>query len=196
MSKIPYTKMIYDPLKLAYLAGIVDGEGCLTIYKVAPAKYNRFQNPQYRASLKIANTNIKLVEWLDNEFSNFNSGYKQQKRSIFKKNSTHERWIYEWEVQNFRLVDVLTQIRPYLVLKKRQCEVLLAFRETYGGQTFGAHKPLCSKIIAQREIFLQEIRVLNAKGFLKASLEYDRTNKNLGPCCPPLTQPGVPSQSG
>lgn len=170
MPEIPYEKVIYDPLKLAYLAGIVDGEGCLTIYKVAPAKYNRFQNPQYRSTLKIANTNVALMDWLNKEFSNMNSGHKQHLRSIFKKNSTHERWIYEWEVQGYRLVDILTQIQPYLVLKKRQCEVLLAFRSTYINRSFGAHKPLCPKIIAQREEHLLEIRKLNAKGFLKASL--------------------------
>lgn len=173
MPEIAYEKIIYDPLKLAYLAGIVDGEGCLTIYKVAPAKYNRFQNPQYRSTLKIANTNFALMDWLNKEFSNMNSGHKQHLRSIFKKNSTHERWIYEWEVQGFRLVDILTQIQPYLVLKRRQSEVLLAFRATYIGRSFGAHKPLCPKIIAQREEHLLEIRKLNAKGFLKAALQID-----------------------
>src|SRR5258708_9345020 len=122
MPEIKYDKIIYEPLKLAYLAGIIDGEGCLTIYKVAPAKYNRFQNPQYRASCKIANTNVKLMDWLNSTFSNFNSGHKQHMRSIFKKNSIHDRWIYEWEVQGFRLVDLLTQVQPYFGLKKRQSE--------------------------------------------------------------------------
>jgi len=38
MPIIEYEKVIYDPLKLAYLAGIVDGEGSLCIYRVNPAK--------------------------------------------------------------------------------------------------------------------------------------------------------------
>ena len=43
MPIIPYENKIYDPLILAYLAGIVDGEGSLCIYRVNPAKYNRIK---------------------------------------------------------------------------------------------------------------------------------------------------------
>lgn len=175
MPVIKYEKVIYDPIKLAYLAGIIDGEGSLCIYRVNPAKYNRYQTPNFRCALHISNTNIKLMEWLDENFSNFNSKHKQCKRSIFRKNSVHDRWIYDWCVQAHRLVDLCQQVLPYLVLKKRQAELILEFRSTYTQKSFGNKTPLDPKTVEKRENIRIEMSKLNAKGFLKAELEH----KNL-----------------
>ena len=176
MPIIPYEKIIYDPHKLAYLAGIVDGEGSICIYRVNPAKYNRYQNPSFRGVLNISNTKKELFDWIEEHFGNLNKS-KKHKRAIFKKNSTHERWIYEWVVQGHRLVDICTQIMPYLVLKKRQCELMIEFRKTFELQKgYGAHTPLDANIIALREDIRVEMSQLNAKGFLKAEIEHFSPN--------------------
>jgi hypothetical protein len=172
MPVIPYEKIVYDPLKLAYLAGIIDGEGSICAYKVYPAGYNRYANASYRCVLNISNTRKVLMDWLDENFSNFNSGQKQHKRSIYKKNSTHDRMIYEWVVQGHRLADVCGQLLPYLVLKKRQAELAIEFRGTFGiEKSFGKDRKLDPKIIEHRERILFELRELNAKGFYKAFIE-------------------------
>lgn len=176
MPIVQYEKVVYEPLKLAYLAGIVDGEGSLCIYRVNPAKYNRYQTPNFRSVLNISNTRYELMEWLDTNFSNFNSGHKKHRRSIFKKNSTHERWIYEWVVQAHRLVDVCQQIMPYLVLKKRQAELILEFRSTYTQKSFGASTPLDPETVEKREKIRLEMCRLNAKGFLKADFQNSISN--------------------
>lgn len=173
MPEIAYEKVIYDPIKLAYLAGIVDGEGSLCIYRVNPAKYNRYQTPNFRAVLNISNTKKELFDWIEKNFSNLNHKHKKHKRSIFKKNSTHERYIYEWVIQGNRLVDICTQILPYLVLKKRQAELIIEFRSTYKIQKkFGSNTPLDSDILIKREDIRVEMSRLNAKGFLKADFEH------------------------
>ena len=172
MPEIPYEKIIYNPLKLAYLAGIVDGEGSICIYRVNPAKYNRYQNPSFRGVLNISNTKKELFDWIEKQFSNLNKS-KKHRRSIFKKNSTHERWIYEWVVQGHRVIDICTQILPYLVIKKRQAELMIEFRKTFENQKgCGAHTPLDPEIIALREDIRVEMSHLNAKGFLKAEIEH------------------------
>lgn len=172
MPVIPYDRIIYDPIKLAYLAGIVDGEGSICIYRVNPAKYNRYQNPCFRSVLNISNTRKELFDWIEDNFGNLNHS-KKHRRSIFKKNSTHERWIYEWVVQGHRLVDICTQLLPYLVLKKRQAELIIEFRKTYEVQRgFGSNTPLSPDIIATREDIRVEMSRLNAKGFLKAEIEH------------------------
>lgn len=172
MPVIPYEKVVYDPLKLAYLAGIVDGEGSICIYRVNPAKYNRYQNPSFRCALHISNTNKKLFEWIEEHFGNLNQKTKKQMRTIFKKNSTHDRWIYEWIIQAHRMVDLCTQLLPYLILKKRQAELVIQFRATYTQKGFGAHTPLDPETIAIREDIRMEMCRLNAKGFLKAEFEH------------------------
>jgi len=172
MPIIEYKKIIYDPIKLAYLAGIVDGEGSLCIYRVNPAKYNRYQNPNFRSVLNISNTRKELFDWIEEHFGNLNHS-KKHRRSIFKKNSVHERWIYEWVIQGHRLVDICSQLLPYLVLKKRQAELIIEFRKTYEIQKgFGAHTPLSPEIIAQREDIRVEMTRLNAKGFLKSQYDH------------------------
>jgi hypothetical protein len=175
MPEIAYEKVIYDPLKLAYLAGIVDGEGSLCIYRVNPAKYNRYQTPNFRSVLNISNTKKELFDWIEEHFSNLNHKSKKHKRSIFKKNSTHERWIYEWVIQGHRLVDVCTQLLPYLVLKKEQAKLILKFRKTYTQKSFGSQTPLDPKTVEKREKIRLEMCRLNAKGFLKAEFEHNES---------------------
>jgi hypothetical protein len=172
MPIIEYEKVIYDPLKLAYMAGIVDCEGSLCIYRVNPAKYNRYQSPNFRSVLNISNTKKELFDWIEQHFANMNHKSKKHKRSIFKKNGVHERYIYEWVVQGIRLVDLCTQLLPYLVLKKRQAELILQFRATYTQKGFGAHTPLDPETMAIREDIRIEMCRLNAKGFLKADFEH------------------------
>ena len=163
MPERPYTKEIYDPIKLAYLAGIIDGEGCFTIYKVAPAKYNRFQNPQYRSSLTICNTKIELMEWLDETFKNLNHSHKQHRRFSRKDHLVYDRMIYEWTLQGFRLVDICNQVLPYLVIKRKQCALVVKFRETYTGNRYGSTKGLEPHLLAEREHLRTEMGKLNAK---------------------------------
>lgn len=171
MPIIPYEKVTYDPIKLAYLAGIVDGEGSICIYRVNPAKYNRYQNPNFRCCLHISNTKKELFDWIEEHFGNLNQKHKKQMRVIFKKNSKHERYIYEWIINAHRMVDLCTQLIPYLVLKKRQAELVLQFRATFTQKGFGAHTPLDPETLAIREDIRVEMCRLNAKGFLKAEYE-------------------------
>jgi len=176
MPNIPYEKVIYDPFNLAYLAGIVDGEGSICIYRVNPAKYNRYQNPSFRGALHVSNTRYELFEWIEKHFSNLNPA-KKSKRAIFRKNSIHDRWIYDWCIQGHRMTDLLQQLLPFLVLKKRQAELMIEFRKTFEIQKgFGAHTPLNPEIIALREDIRTEMTRLNAKGFLKAEYEHFSPN--------------------
>jgi|SRR5271154_16820 len=167
MPEIPYEKIIYNPSMLAYLAGIVDGKGSICIFRINPAKYNRYQNPCFRGVLTISNTREELFEWIEKNFGDLNKS-KKHRRSIFKKNSTHEGWIYEWVIQGPRLVDICTQLLPFLVVKKRQAELMIQFRKTFELQKgYGAHTTLDPEIIALREDIRIEMSNLNAKRFLK-----------------------------
>ena len=164
MPKKEYVPQTYDPIQLAYLAGIIDGEGCFTIYKVPPAKYNRFQTAAYRASLTISNTRKELMDWLDENFKNLNQPHKAYMRTTLKKQSRHDKMIYEWTIQSFRLVDIGKQVLPYLVIKKKQCEIILAFRDTFDGiNNFGSHRGADPEILQKREELRLALRTLNAK---------------------------------
>jgi hypothetical protein len=163
MAKRDYIPQVYEPLVLSYFAGIVDGEGCFTIYKTMPATYNRLQNAQYRASLTISNTKIELMHWLDEKFANLNHKHKHHRRFSRKEHKVYDRMIYEWTLQGFRLMDVCKQVLPYLVLKQEQCQLVIKLRETYGENHFGNTKCSDPKLLDQREEIRLANRVLNAK---------------------------------
>ncbi len=185
MPNIPYEKVIYEPLKLAYLAGIIDGEGSICAYKVYEKRYdaNHLRNASFRCCLSICNTRKELTEWVDEHFSNLNHSKKHQ-RTIYKDNSSLQKsgkkcrkWIYEWLVQGDRMVDILTQTLPYLVLKKEQAKLAIEFRKTFTeGRTFGKGRLLDSSVIEQREHILNQIRKLNSKGIERDRIENLETN--------------------
>lgn len=75
-----------------------------------------------------------------------------------------EKWnkSYIWEVTRVSAVPILRAILPYLVLKKRQAELFLEFRETVPASrnSWGRHG-LPPDIEARREKIMSEMKLLN-----------------------------------
>jgi len=97
--------------KYAYAAGIIDGEGCITgsyLYKVSRGVY------QTSYQVSVANKSRELLYWLKRHFGG--KVYTQGSR------------ILKWEL--FRLSEIrsfLQAILPYLIIKKKQAELMVAF---------------------------------------------------------------------
>lgn len=51
--------------KIAYLSGVIDGEGTITIMKNQQYQRNTIQ---FRVCLTVGNTNKELIEWIQSEF--------------------------------------------------------------------------------------------------------------------------------
>lgn len=62
--------MTQDLTELAYMAGIIDGEGCISLY------YNTKQ--QYACSLQVGSTSTELMSWIHERFP----GLVQNKRQL------------------------------------------------------------------------------------------------------------------
>lgn len=164
MPKIDYVQQLYDPIKLSYLAGIVDGEGCFCIGKLGERHYHRCKSPKYQAQLRICNTKIELMEWIEANFSNLNNQIKHMRRFMRKEHKVYDRVIYEWIVSGHRLLDISKQLLPYLVIKRKQCENIIRFRETFDlVNHYGSTKFIePEKLLIREECYLLN-RELNAK---------------------------------
>ena len=105
----------------AYFAGIVDGEGCLTLSRAINKQ--RKHKPvliYYRPVLTIETTSKPLQDWLINVFG---KGYCA--RNPHKGNHKDRYlWLLSKKADIF---DVCLGIRPYVVIKKNQVEVMLDF---------------------------------------------------------------------
>lgn len=106
------------PTDAAWAAGIVDGEGCIGIYRVVQTGYpGRFA---YRVTVTVGNTDPRMLERLRAVFGG----------SLYtaKRSETGRKPMWQWLVINADAVAMLKAIRPYLVVKGDQADVALRYR--------------------------------------------------------------------
>lgn len=175
----PFEKVQFEPKKLAYLAGIIDGEGCFHICLLNGKKYDGYISDHYRGVLKIDNTDKRLIDWLNESFSGTSSAVTRTTSS-----RKFERPVYSWTVTGFRLLDLCEQVLPYLVVKKKHCENMIIFKETYPKVLTGrGNKILSKETLDFRRQCLEESRKLNSRFHLHP-LKPTASDEVLGPCCP------------
>lgn len=94
----------------AYLAGIFDGEGTVGYY---PA------NGSHTIYVQVTNTDSRVINWVKNLIP---GGFvKTRKRHVNRKP------VWEWLVRDRDLaIEVLNIIRPYLIIKADQVDLLLS----------------------------------------------------------------------
>ena len=155
----------HDPLHLAYMAGIIDGEGSITMGNYS---FTAKKTPQFTTYLAITTTDIALCEWLMNTFTG--KFHKYTARQI-PENS--RRTPYRWQVTGNRLTDILSKTLPYLIIKKYQAEIMLKMRETYNNRFYmrGKQGPSISKeLIAYRFSLAKELRSCHIRN---SSIKHD-----------------------
>ena len=112
-----YVRKTYPETIIAYMAGIVDGEGALTSGTYAKAKNG---NPWYTTYLIISSTDEILIDWLVTHFGSKKAKYTRNQTSV---NSL--KAVYKWQCTGERLLHICELIYPYLVIKKRQAEIIM-----------------------------------------------------------------------
>lgn len=139
--------------QFAYLAGIVDGEGCFYFGKVNQGRYGN--GTQWHCKLAVTSCDKCLTDWLNNLFG----GTKEQRYRYTSKRA-FERPIYRWDASGAMLDYILPKILSFLIIKRKQCETMIEIRKTYAN--IGSRR-LPAEIVTQREVFLTIMRNLNSR---------------------------------
>jgi hypothetical protein len=139
--------------QLAYLAGIVDGEGCFYFGKVKQGRYGN--GTQWHCKLAVTSCDKCLTDWLNDLFG----GTKEQRYRYISKRA-FERPIHRWDASGLMLNYLLPKILPYLIIKRKQCETMIEIRKTYAN--IGS-KRLPDEVVFRREEFLLIMRNLNSR---------------------------------
>ena len=167
MGRIVNFKTTHIISEIAYLAGLIDGEGCIYIGHTKQGKYGN--GYQWHSMLKITSCDEELIIWLENTF-----GGSKDSRYRWTSKQKFTRPVYNWQATGPMLDYILPLVKPYLIIKKKQCDVMLRYRLT--SKNIGS-KRLPEEIIQQRLILLNEIRNLNSRW-------HDHPLKNPSPLSP------------
>ena len=133
-----------DEVEKAYLAGLVDGEGTVTLMK-----HHRNETPT--PNVAIANNNLELLEWVRAKAGGM---IVSKKRRL-----PHHRDSYVWVVRQDRAIRFLDEIKQYLIVKRQQAELITT---TYKGVTHRAGK-YTPEMIEKKNELVAKIRKLNQR---------------------------------
>ena len=108
-------------LDLAYFAGFIDGEGCISIATQGRSLRDKsFVN--YRLEVRVGSTNLWVLQLLKMQFA----GWIYPMRKPIK--PTHKQcWV--WVIYSKQAREVLEVLLPYLKLKKAEAEVGIAWQK-------------------------------------------------------------------
>ena len=154
----------YTIAQLSYLAGIIDGEGSIYIgnfssNKKTGAKY-------YQTNMEVTNTAESLIDWLMDNIGGRRGEYtpKQTPKNARKK-------VYRWMVSGDDLTQLCHLLLPYLVIKVRQCEIMIKMRKTfeYTGMQKGKQgiQRLPQDLLDERQKYFEEMRSLHCRNYNK-----------------------------
>lgn len=104
-----------DKAKFGYLAGIIDGEGCIAI---GAGKRETCIN--YNALVLVQNTSKVLIDWLQDNFGG--------QVYLSKKETERTKAAWMWRITRKRDIEILLlAVLPYLIVKREQAKILLNF---------------------------------------------------------------------
>lgn len=96
-------------IKLAYLAGIFDGEGCIHV--------NTRDNEAFTYQLSVTSTDIELLNWIKDLVGGRIYGPFKGKKNW--------RNAYYWHANGLHGKRILQAISPYLILKKEAAQLFI-----------------------------------------------------------------------
>jgi len=99
-----------NEIDLAYAAGVIDGEGCISLSKTAFS---------YSLQLSVHNTDKRLIDWLQFKFG---GGVYDHVPANGKRKKT-----YAWTITGSAVKPILVEVLRYLIVKKEEAKLALDF---------------------------------------------------------------------
>lgn len=128
----------------AYLAGIIDGEGTVTLVW---SHKNKTPCPE----VSVSNTSLLLLKWIQ----------KRVGRAISSKNTSkpHHTISYVWRLRYDKAICFLSEIKEYLIIKRQHAELIT---QEYKKVTHRAGK-YTPQLLQKKNALVQRIRKLNQR---------------------------------
>ncbi len=142
----------WSEAETAYIAGILDGEGSMGVYKWRPlSKVN-----QIVVKLSIINTNKQLIEWLSRMFG---------LGVVFDQTTGPNRKpVYSVHPGGSRAYQIISRVKPFLIVKKKQASLLLGYWEWRHSIGHKGNKGFSPEELEKIRCFVQQTHILNHRG--------------------------------
>lgn len=147
----------------AYLAGIIDGEGSICLAKSHSHRSNGLVYP----TVRVASTDSRLIEWISNKVGTGAIHYTNAMNERCK-SCHHIGWASN------QAIAVLEMVRPYLIIKAEQADVVLdmwrvsAEAKREAGGYFGNGHPVPDWLKDYRDDAFIAVQALNKRGVNRA----------------------------
>jgi len=151
------------PMFLAYVAGIVDGEGSIGIYENTTTR--RRGKSQFYMQVSITNTDKTLLDMIQRRWPSYLPDAPR------KRPSPRHKTVWRWRVASRKALSFLRDIRPYLFMKADRADLAIKFqteimRQSCVGNRTGkcGGQPLSDEEHALRLTYSNAIKEANQRG--------------------------------
>lgn len=109
-----------NDIKLAYLAGFFDGEGCISVARCSPRNRTNVKTYHY-LRIKVSNKDRRVIDLFADTFK-CGSIYKDKRNDV-----------WDWATANkLNVRQVLNALLPHLIIKKTRATLALKFHAVAG----------------------------------------------------------------
>lgn len=135
-------------VRLAYIAGLFDGEGCVFISR----KKSSGVSPSFGLHVSVSNCHHGILELLKRTYGGYVKHYVETR--------LNQRDWFTWQLSGGRMAaSFLTNIRPYSIIKAEEIDVALEFSLRITPKT----TRLTSREVAIREGYKTQLSVLKRR---------------------------------
>lgn len=149
-------------MNLAYMAGVMDGDGSFSLIRRSSIKG---QSPIYYPVIQLANSFKGLIEFFKEKFG----GTSAMKKANISPKGIHRKDSHQWKLEKSNsCTPFLDKIIPFLVVKQERAKFLRDYIEKNPFKR-GSNR-LSLELLAQREKDYWKMREFNEEGTMKQVL--------------------------
>ncbi|KKL58176.1 hypothetical protein LCGC14_2228020 [marine sediment metagenome] len=142
--------------ELAWLAGFIDGEGCITL-NIGKAGKGRNFNTNYAAIIRIGNTKLRLLE----HCQNIAGGRIVSQQTYGINDKPH----WQWYLGSNKARRLLLEVKPYLVGKSEVADLVIKLQDSINNNK-QRNKRLSPEVVEYREEIARQVKALNRTGLV------------------------------
>jgi hypothetical protein len=147
----------------AYIAGVMDSDGCFMITRHVRKYKGRTISPCYLPCVKISQAEDECIKFITNEVG-YGTYKLDRARMRQYKNGTRfgSKPMYDWFIRDRKkLIPFLKKIIPYLRIKKDRAQHVLDYCENLVFKKYGWNETISQQELNRREDSYLKMRKLN-----------------------------------